>query len=435
MDSAVEVGAKSVAPLSDVLRMIALPEVAVRLSIGAVVSDSPEGKVISHEDQKYLIHEEDLKIAQKAAGRLVQKMGKKMTPGRLVTACSYANQYICEQIFRPDQARIIFYTARSRASAVYRAMTPAYVLNHGTRIRASVSTGSYGREVIEFDAVGFQIDHAPSTLSLTKKLKSMGKKIIYEMDDAFENLEPWHPQYASWTHEKIESVKEMMALADLVTTTTDRLRDKFSSINPKVEVIPNLIDLAAWPSVSRDPHRDTFRVVWAGAESHKGDLDLVVPLLSKFASEDPSVRLVFFGLKPDHLTCNASQIELHPSVDFEEYYSKLASLDADVAIAPLVDCEFNRCKSNIRILQYMACGWPVVASDVQPYSETMRIPGGTSGGLLVSESKDWIHALRYMMVQKKKGVSFLEATRMIAKQYDAEAWRGRLEKAFLRLFE
>ena len=39
----------------------------------------------------------------------------------------------------------------------------------------------------------------------------------------------------------------------------------------------------------------------------------------------------------------------------------------DFAVAPLVDTPFNRCKSDLKILEYSALGLPVIASDLPQY--------------------------------------------------------------------
>ena len=59
--------------------------------------------------------------------------------------------------------------------------------------------------------------------------------------------------------------------------------------------------------------------------------------------------------------------EVHPFVSIDVYPQTLANLDLDIAIAPLEDNHFNACKSNLRLLEYGAMGWPVVCSDVYPF--------------------------------------------------------------------
>jgi glycosyltransferase involved in cell wall biosynthesis len=59
--------------------------------------------------------------------------------------------------------------------------------------------------------------------------------------------------------------------------------------------------------------------------------------------------------------------EFHSFVSISEYPAKMASLDLDIAVAPLEDNFFNSCKSNLRLLEFGAMSWAVVCSDVYPY--------------------------------------------------------------------
>jgi len=58
-----------------------------------------------------------------------------------------------------------------------------------------------------------------------------------------------------------------------------------------------------------------------------------------------------------------------------------------VAIAPLDNSEFNRYKSNIKTLEFGACGYPVVASNVEPYR--WLASGSKDDGILVGNEGEW----------------------------------------------
>ena len=77
----------------------------------------------------------------------------------------------------------------------------------------------------------------------------------------------------------------------------------------------------------------------------------------------------------------------------KDYPAKLASLDLDIAIAPLENNPFNACKSNLRLLEYGAMGWPVVCSDVYPYRRTMNPPVLA----VPNDDQAWITALRNLI--------------------------------------
>ncbi len=72
---------------------------------------------------------------------------------------------------------------------------------------------------------------------------------------------------------------------------------------------------------------------------------------------------------------------------WRQYPEKLASLNLDLALAPLVPNEFNEAKSDIRILQYGILGYPVIGTDIYPHQQApiLRLP---------HEPQVWIKAIR-----------------------------------------
>ncbi|MCW0417378.1 hypothetical protein NB689_003132 [Xanthomonas sacchari] len=99
------------------------------------------------------------------------------------------------------------------------------------------------------------------------------------------------------------------------------------------------------------------------------------------------VHWVFMGLCPERLRRHVH--EVHAGVDFARYPQALAALGLDLALAPLEDNLFNRCKSNLRLLEYGACGYPVVASDLPPYRD-----GALPVTLVKNRFRDWVNAIR-----------------------------------------
>ncbi len=54
-------------------------------------------------------------------------------------------------------------------------------------------------------------------------------------------------------------------------------------------------------------------------------------------------------------------------MELDPYPAKLASLDLDLALAPLEQHPFNECKSHLKLLEYGVLGYPVIATDIRPY--------------------------------------------------------------------
>ena len=126
------------------------------------------------------------------------------------------------------------------------------------------------------------------------------------------------------------------------------------------------------------------RVGWAGGASHLGDLELIYDVVKDLSKE---VDWVFFGMCPDKLRPFVK--EYHEGVPIHLYPKKLASLNLNLAVAPLENNLFNDCKSNLRLLEYGACGIPVVCSDTQAFINS-KLPVT----IVKNKYKNWINAIR-----------------------------------------
>ena len=127
------------------------------------------------------------------------------------------------------------------------------------------------------------------------------------------------------------------------------------------------------------------RVGWGGGGGHQGDLEMIEEVIKALATE---VEWVFFGMCPESLQPYVH--EFHPGVPIDLYPAKLAGLNLDLALAPLEDNLFNQCKSNLRLLEYGACGFPVVCSDVRPYQGSLPVTR------VRPRYRDWVEAIRML---------------------------------------
>lgn len=380
-----------VAPLPPGLKSLTLPEVVVKLILGASVRKVSDQIAVTFEGAATVMHEQDFDLASRLADRLRAKMGRRVTPGTVITMVTAAQKAVAEELFRPGAVRVLYYSTMSKASAFYRCLMPHYALNMGGKAVAHVSSARFGREALDYDVVVIQIDNSPSVLEFTIALQAQGKKVVYEIDDAFDCLEPWHPQYASYGQPaRQEAIRAMMAQADAVQVSTGWLARRYAEYAKRIEIVPNMIELASWPRADRLRKDGLHKVLWAGSPSHSGDLEVVIPALGRFLRAHKDARLVLFGQTVRDERLPADQVEIIDFCEFEEYPFKLAAIDADVAIAPLADIPFNYGKSNLRVLQYWGSGYPVIASKVGPYDEAIR-HGET--GLLCTDENSWVDAL------------------------------------------
>ncbi|WP_268800277.1 glycosyltransferase [Pseudomonas huanghezhanensis] len=158
-------------------------------------------------------------------------------------------------------------------------------------------------------------------------------------------------------------VRRGISLCDRVVVSTQPLADALSHMHDDIRVVPNMLSPHWWSGMTSQRRTSTRpRVGWGGGTSHTGDLEIIQEVVRELADE---VDWVFFGMCPEALRPYVR--EFHPVVDLALYPAKLASLNLDLALAPLERHIFNDCKSNLRLLEYGACGYPVICTDTLAY--------------------------------------------------------------------
>lgn len=95
---------------------------------------------------------------------------------------------------------------------------------------------------------------------------------------------------------------------------------------------------------------------------------------------------------------HGGQLEKIDGIDLLYYPSKLKEGAFDMAIAPLAETSFNQGKSDLKIKEYAALGIPVVATNMKPYSESVK-DGYT--GFLASTAKEWYDSLELLIKDKE----------------------------------
>ena len=178
-----------------------------------------------------------------------------------------------------------------------------------------------------------------------------------------------------------------------------------------VRIVPTLVDVSRY-RVEGDPGPGEFRIGWIGSPSTAVLLSLVRDPLERLAQELP-LRLVTIGAgRSPEIDVPT---EAHPwSEDTES--SLLASIH--VGIMPLQDEPWQRGKCGYKLIQYMACGRPVVASPVGVNSDIVT----ADVGYLATDAQDWYAALRRLADDRMLRVQLgLAGRRAVETKYSLQA--------------
>ena len=230
-----------------------------------------------------------------------------------------------------------------------------------------------------FDIIVFQKIQNKNALTIIETLKKKypKTKLIAELDDSVGDINPSNI-YSDRIKNEHTYAAQHLQLSDAAICSTEYLKKQVAMIVPEtpVYVAPNCVNYDLWQFKEADQlKKKKKRLGYVGALGHDEDLKIayraVMDLYKQKKMQNWEFVIRYGGFLPDWLKPVDGFIDFEPvSVHISEYPQFLYDLDIDLALAPLRDTNFNRCKSNLKWLEWSSMGVPLVGSDVEPFMET-----------------------------------------------------------------
>lgn len=215
-------------------------------------------------------------------------------------------------------------------------------------------------------------------------LSRFGVPYVVDYDDAIYHRYDRHPSrlVQRLLGRKIDNV---MCRAALVIAGNQYLADRARESGAhRVEILPTVVDLDRYPVRDKGKRHAVFTIGWIGSPATAGYLDLVSDALRETVKSG-GARVVLVGSGPIALKGIASEVfpwsEAREATDISAF---------DAGIMPLPDTPWTRGKCGYKLIQYMACALPVVAS---PVGVNTGIVEHGATGFLARNRKEWVEAL------------------------------------------
>ena len=216
-----------------------------------------------------------------------------------------------------------------------------------------------------------------------------GFKIVYEVDDVvFREVIPDYNKFkfAFDTDEIRQNCVDIINMVDEVTVTCDFMRRLYQEKTgqEKITVIPNFVP-ESWMGHYFNEHeiRKQFnknkkkpRILYTGSGAHydvdnktggKDDLSEVRDFIRKTVDK---YQWIFVGAFPPTLLDLVQQrkIEFYPWQTLLDYPKFIASLNAQLMVAPLQVNDFNKAKSDIKFIEACVLGIPCLCQNMDTYN-------------------------------------------------------------------
>jgi len=235
-----------------------------------------------------------------------------------------------------------------------------------------------------FDLIWVEKELFPYLPAWAEKFLSLsGLPYLVDYDDAIFHNYDLHPSrlVRGLLGAKIARI---MCKAAVVLVGNDYLAEYAKAAGAKrVELLPTVVDLNRYTPRAKTSC-DEFRIGWIGSPASAKCLNVVEEVFPAFTAWHKS-RLVLVGVN----TAKLSGIPIEFKLWTEESEVRLVQ-DFDVGIMPLPDAPWERGKCGYKLIQYMACGLPVVAS---PVGVNRHIVEHGVSGFLAENPVEWVEAL------------------------------------------
>jgi glycosyltransferase involved in cell wall biosynthesis len=211
-----------------------------------------------------------------------------------------------------------------------------------------------------------------------------------------------------------EQIVYNFKMADAVTVPTEYLAKKVRQYNKNVFVVPNAIDFNQ-PQFKpdqkiKDLKTNKVHIGWSGSVTHFHDVMMLTDTFMQLNSNPDTskkYRVVLSGfLEGDRVWNEYQKIFTSGFKIAEDQYCRINGMDVytyasaydlmDVGLIPLKDTEFNRCKSELKMMEMGAKKLPVIVSNQYPYTNIAK----HGINCLTANKKEWFKNIKKMIDSK-----------------------------------
>jgi glycosyltransferase involved in cell wall biosynthesis len=209
------------------------------------------------------------------------------------------------------------------------------------------------------------------------------RRYVIDLDDAiFHNYDLHRSAWVRRVYGR--KIDHVMRHAALVVAGNPYLASRAMAAGAKqVRVLPTVIDTARYAPQQTVRDSSPVKIVWIGSMSTARYLqDLAAPLQAVAAQHAIELLVIGANVNIDGVVCR--------SIPWQEATEAAAIAQADIGIMPLRDSPWEQGKCGYKLIQYMGCGLPVVASAV---GANVDIVDDQGNGFLVTDNNGWARAL------------------------------------------
>ena len=265
-------------------------------------------------------------------------------------------------------------------------------------------------ELLRADIVWHQkFSGSPLLLALASLL---GKRIVYDLDDAIYLPTPFTESNAVWTEKQRHSVGHAMRRASAVVVSGEEIAAFARQFNRNVRIIPTVVETTAGTPSSPS---DKLVIGWVGAPENQRYLMRLEDILLRLQQELPELEVWIVTSK---LISPPPRFR-HKFIPWSRQAEAETVPQFTTGLAPLDDTEWCRAKLNYKALVYMSFGVPAIVS---PVGFPMADFAAGESVRYARNDEEWYTAIKDMILDRAaRDCLALNALRTLNEKYTARS--------------
>ena len=205
-------------------------------------------------------------------------------------------------------------------------------------------------------------------------------------------------------------IENTIKFSDHVLVTTDILKRRvkeLTKISDNIHVVPNAINLDDPQFNVKRVKSDKIRLLYQGGVTHLRDIKLITNNVILKGNKKIDAILIIAGY--------VKGIKVWETIlkEFKKVFTEVQTVEgckpneyakvyaqADICLVPLEDNDFNKHKSELKVLEAAAYGLPVIVSGVKPYT---NICVHMNNAYIINPKRnvDWLKAINSMISNRE----------------------------------
>lgn len=265
--------------------------------------------------------------------------------------------------------------------------------------------------IANWDIVVLKLIMLKNVVDRIPEAQALGQKVVIDVDDFHEGLSPTNKAYTSTDpsvnpRNNRDHYFKGMEMADALITSTPFLQNFYKNKYPNkpIYLVRNAVDLNFF-NKRKDKSGSYPTVGWVGATSWRSeDLETLNPFLNNYLINN-GLRFHHSGELKSMSPVASTQLKLSSNIYSSQGPTTILDYGIDmfkkidIGLVPLNLIDFNKAKSFIKGLEYIAAGVPFIAQDIDEYRFLYE---EFDMGKIAKNDEEWIAHLDYFKNEKNR---------------------------------